>query len=508
VVHPVAAFLTLICFILSATAHLHSPSHSPRYLLGLLILSIPTLLITLLAFLVDILLFIPHLEWGGWIVLVSTILILASAIVTCAMRRTLVSRKARKKRIAENAEMNGENFYARQNPQPTGIRADSPPPLVSGAIDASDKLPSFATFEKKSSSGDEDQIPLNTRTPSNKTLRTVPTNGTSYSDDGASSRYAGPGKGGGPVIRDGRGGYGAPRDGYGHQVIGSNTFGRSSPTGMRRDRSEPARLRNQYSDENVNLYGPGRGRGRGVFAPRGYSRGGPYGPGNGAYGRGNIPMGAMAGGMGVHVRRQGQGPPPPGYGNAYPPLRPAQYDGPGPIGYGRSPSAPGYGRRPSPGPPSAPVGYGRRPSPGLPPAQGDFDRGPSPGPPPAPGAYGHVQGEASAELARGPAAYGSDIDIVRTAPLNARYGAESPPPLDEGPMIGQAVEMDARHGSPSLSPNPNLTRPMQLRDSDSDVHGFVGLQQPPKHGDSPRNSMADAYSTQEFVVFTRSMKYG
>ena len=129
-----AALLTLICFILAATAHIHSPSHSPRYLLTILILSIPTLLITLLAFLVDILLFVPHLAWGGWIVLVSTILILASGIVTCAMRRTLVSRKARKKRIAENAEMNGQNFYASQMAEPTGARAETPPPLVSGAL--------------------------------------------------------------------------------------------------------------------------------------------------------------------------------------------------------------------------------------------------------------------------------------------------------------------------------------------------------------------------------------
>ena len=126
VVHPVAAFLNLVCLALAAATHLHSPSHSQRFLLGLLILLLPTLLVTLLAFLVDILLFVPHLQWGGWIVLASTILITASGIITCAMRRTLVTRKARKKRIAENAEMNGENYYSRQNTEPKYTEASLP----------------------------------------------------------------------------------------------------------------------------------------------------------------------------------------------------------------------------------------------------------------------------------------------------------------------------------------------------------------------------------------------
>lgn len=81
----------------------------------------------------DILLFVPYVQWGGWIVLGATILLTSSGVVTCAMRRTLVSRKARKRRIAENAEMNGENFYNRQNVvkldvPPLGSRPDPPGP--------------------------------------------------------------------------------------------------------------------------------------------------------------------------------------------------------------------------------------------------------------------------------------------------------------------------------------------------------------------------------------------
>lgn len=525
VVHPIATFLTLICFIMAATSHLHSPSHSPRYLLGLMILSIPTLLITLLAFLVDILLFIPHLAWGGWIVLAATILILASGIVTCAMRRTLVSRKARKKRIAENAEMNGENFYARQAAPPAMPvdRAESPPPLTKEpAMSDSDKLPAFATFETKNGA-DDDRIPLNTRTPSNKTLPSMPSSGgPTYSDDG-NSRYGVPGRGGPGGIRGGRGErydgpsdqdgnpmnngfYDGPRDEYGNVLPSSNAFGPPPSAGMRRDQSEPPMMRRQYSDETMNSQSS-RGRGRGGYPSRGYGRGVPYGPGRGGYVRGGIPTGVMAAGAGAGIvagdRRRGLEPHPPGYGNGYPPQgRPGQYNAPGPGGYGRSPSAPGYGRHPSsgtpsapgafdrqsPGPPSAPGGYangaiayGRRPSGENP---GSYGSGPSPaGPPLHPGGYGYAMS--------GP----------KSGPQQYRNEPSPPLPLQHpggGEIIGQAIEMDARTGSPGTA-SPSFARPMLLRDSDSDVQGFVDLQQQSKgkaHRDSPA-SLTSVYSANE-----------
>ena len=557
IVHPIATILTLACFILAATSHLHSPSHSPRYLLGLIILSVPTLLITLLAFLVDILLFIPHLAWGGWIVLAATILILASGIVTCAMRRTLVSRKARKKRIAENAEMSGENFYARQAAPPPPIpvdRAESPPPLttqpaMSGGLD-DNKLPAFATFETKNA-GDDDRIPLNTRTPSNKTVPSMPSSGGQAYADESFNRYGGPGRGGPNSMRGGRGGpYNGPRDEYGNPLPSSNAFGPMPPAGRRRDMSEPP-MRRQYSDETINSQGS-RGRGRGGYAPRGYGRGGPYGPGRGGSygpgrggygpgrggygpgnGRGGIPMGAMAAGAGAgmmaHEYGRGQGPP-PGYANGYPPEgRPGQYDVPGgPAGYGRSPSAPAYGRRPSPGPPSAP-GYGRR-SPGPPSAPGGYGRqspGPpsapggygrqSPGPPSAPGGYGRQSpGPPSAPGGYRPSPGGYEADPLpagdysyarQEAPPSQQpmqsYRNEPSPPLPlqnpgEGEIIGQAIEMDARTGSPALA-SPQFPRMQQLRDSDSDVQGLVGLQKQgaiKEHRDSPV-SLTSVYSGEQ-----------
>ena len=122
VLHPVAAFLTLVLFGLAVAAHLHSASHSSRYLLVLFIFTLITFVLCLVAFVVDVLLFIPHLSFGSYLVLTATIMLAISCVVTFAMRRTIVGRKARQKRIAENAEMSGENFYNREGqvkPAPT-----------------------------------------------------------------------------------------------------------------------------------------------------------------------------------------------------------------------------------------------------------------------------------------------------------------------------------------------------------------------------------------------------
>ncbi|KAL8832734.1 MAG: hypothetical protein Q9191_000071 [Dirinaria sp. TL-2023a] len=494
IVHPIAALLTLICLILAATAHLHSPSHSPRYLMALLLLLIPTLLITLLAFLVDILLFVPHLKWGGWIVLVSTILITIAGVVTCAMRRTLVSRKARKKRIAENAEMNGQNFYARQ----AGARAESPPPLdqtaapMANGAPMADKLPTFATFEKAPQGTDEERIPLKSRSPSNRTApssatRTVP------SEEGI-NRYGGPERGGNGGMRDVPGdGYGGSRDAYGNPLPPLNVGNSMAVGGVRRDQSEPP-MRRQYSNETMNSQGS-RGRGRGGYPPRGYGRGGPYRPGRGGPGMNGYGRGMQIDG------------PPPGYGNGspFPPMGTGPNRGPG--GYGREQSAPGYGRRPSPGPPSAPGGYyGRRPSPGPPSAPGGYGRRPSPGPPSAPGGYGRQASPGPPSAPGGYTAYGSREPSPGAQSAHRIPRSESPPPPlpmphpSDGP-IGQAVEMDAYTGSPQRSPR--FHQPMQLRDSDSDVQGLVGLQQGQNHRESPL-SLSSVYSSQEPYVPPRA----
>ncbi|KAJ5594374.1 uncharacterized protein N7459_000582 [Penicillium hispanicum] len=337
IVHPVAAFLTLICLCLAGAAHFHGPSHSPRFLLALLILLLPTLLVALLAFLVDILLFVPHLQWGGWIVLAATIILVSCGVVTCAMRRTLVSRKARKRRIAENAEMSGENYYNRQNAAtaaaaatPVPVTTETKEPVVSGSP-TSDSGPTFATFRTSTRDSDDDRTPLNSRTPAHDVpplpdAQYPSRRGTPYrSPDEAGMPPSGP-YGGGPMVRN-------PSD---------------------------PRLRPQYSDGSMGSMGSRRGgppgfppRGRGGYPPRGgYGRGGPYmGPPRGPPGnRGGYmgPMpprgrGGMMPGRGAPRNAVGYAPAPNRSFDSY--GRPVAYDDapydmetPGPVGPMREPS--------------------------------------------------------------------------------------------------------------------------------------------------------------------------
>ena len=388
-----------------------------------------------------------------------------------------MSRKARKKRIAENAEMNGENFYSRQNT----LKADSPPPMslqptapmVNGAPGA-DKLPSFATFEvnKNRRPSDEERLPLNSRSPSN---RTGPSSDTmlrpGMGDEMMMDRYGGPTRGGPAGIRGGRGGwpYQGPRDEFGNPLPPSPAFGPMPPGSGQREPSIP-RMRHEHSNETMNSQGS-RGRGRGGYPSRGYGREGPYngnrgGPAMNGNGRG-IPLGAMAVGAGAGIvagemMGRGERGPPPGYGNGYSPQ--------GRGGQGQ------YTRDMSP------ASYG---------GPGAYDRRPSPGPPSAPGSYGYDGRQRS------------------PAPQRAqRFQENSPPPELPGHQpegatgIGQAVEMDATTGSPSQTPQ---FGPMHnFSESDSDVQGLVGLQQnrvgsPLRHDPSLLTSPTSLYSSQKYV---------
>ncbi|EWC44981.1 hypothetical protein DRE_01040 [Drechslerella stenobrocha 248] len=169
IIHPIAAALTLVLTILAACSHLHGPANNPRFLLATLLFALPTFLTSLLAFLVDILLFIPHLQWGGWIVLAATICILTAGVMTCAMRRTVVSRAAQKARIATNSEMNGD-IYREQQAGTTAPTYGNPSTSAGGNSSSSatplrePKLPDFATFDvTRKPSTDTDRTPLNPR---------------------------------------------------------------------------------------------------------------------------------------------------------------------------------------------------------------------------------------------------------------------------------------------------------------------------------------------------------
>jgi len=449
IVHPVAAFFTLIMLVLAGSAHTHKASHSPRFLLGIFILSILTLILALLAFLIDVLLFVPHMAWGSYMVLAATVLIAASGIVSCAMRRTLVSRKARKRRIAENAEMNGENYYARQG-------GDATTPAVSntmtGSLPVSDnKTVGFATFDlanKEEGRTSDERIPLTTKTPTENSPSNVP----GSMAGGLNDRYRGPSP---------------PRDQYGNPMPGppsSSGYGNRS-----RDPSVDPSLNRQYSDNSMGSRG-GRGgmpyRGRGPYGPPPNGRGG-YGPPPGG-------RGGYRGGYGGQPRGGGYGPPGRGPSNegmmsgaaagmaAGGMMRGGRGGGPGRGGFDNRGMSP-YGRRSQDG-------------------QDMYNRNMSPRPPPQ-GQYAAYPGsEARSSLPR----------------------AESPPPLPgldtQGP-VGQAIEMDATTGSPSNAPKGFGNQYGPLRDSDGDVAGMVGLQQQRQNlsgrdtmvSDGSRYSTEDAY---------------
>ncbi|KAF2723589.1 pali-domain-containing protein [Polychaeton citri CBS 116435] len=444
IIHPVATLMALICFLLAIAAHFHGPSHSPRYLLALLIFTIPTLLVTLLAFLVDILLFVPHMAWGGWIVLGATIAIIASSVVTCAMRRTLVSRKARKKRIAENADMSGEAYFANRQEQRMMTdqnlpRADSPPPM-SGTTAADKTLAQYSTYEMRRQDthshdgavSNDDRTPLNPP-PRDPSIRSASTGGGRPQQTGPYGEGQLPPNGAnGRPSADSTGNPAArrpSRDQYGNPIPYAAAGLAAGEAGLRHESSHGS----LGSERSRGGHGPlpppsfrGRGRGQGPPSPGFRGRGG-YGPpppgwrGRGG-GPGYPPRGAPPRGG---FRGRGYGPPPPGM---------------------RGPPPPGMG---SPGMAPPPPGYAQ-----------PYGQSSPYGSSPPPSMIAH-QPTVRDDFVAGPAAL----------------------------PIGQAIEMDERHGSPAMANSPYDQPPQQpygVRDSDSDVAGMIGLQQDrSQHSNSP-----------------------
>ena len=316
----------------------------------------------------------------------STVLLTAAGVITCAMRRTLVSRKARKKRIAENAEMSGENFYNRQAAQDAKLATATVPaftmaekaPMVNGAP-GGDNLPSFTTYASDPRRPEDDREPLN---------RGPPSITRSASRDNQSARYAE-----GPRSRSNS----MPRDQYGNPMPqpgsippmpGYDSRDPLPQNGMPYREGMPT-PRGGYGSRARGGYPPrGRGPPRGP-PPQGYrGRGGYSGPGRGGYPPGGNPRGpdgammagAVVGGMAGGAMARGMRAPPPGYGpgpdggnpipGAFPPpergnaMSPSIYstqDHDGYEGYGRRTQSPG-GRRSSQGSRGASPAGGMRPA--------------------------------------------------------------------------------------------------------------------------------------------------
>jgi len=451
IVHPVAAVITLIMLVLAVIAHFHKAAHSAGFLLVLFLVGIVDFLVCLLCFLVDVLVFVPHIAWGSYVVLAATILVALSGLVSCAMRRTVVGRKARAKRIAQNAEMSGENYYRRQAQAATlpvtAATLEPTLPVVSGANGGPDSLPQFASFEKKDDRVSDERIPLTSRSPSNDqppaafpsdqgsaTYVNDPTNPSDIPMRSMSTT---------PSIRSGYGSPPPPQDGY------------------------PMRT---PSYDRMNTP-PVRGGYRG--------RGGYPGPGRGGY--------------------NGYGPPPSGRGGYGPPGRGGYGPPPGNRGGYGSPPRGGYG-----GPGMR--GRGGPPPPGYPGPQGSFDRRPSAGSyNPGPGSFGPMPMRASPAPMGGPGYMnrsGSNASNGGYTPYSPDNDdlprAESPPPmpgLDDNipPPLGPA-ELD---GTPSSNlPQGSQSGPGQYGTRDNDAG--LPTPQPPRPIDR-HMSDASRYSEDEYA---------
>ncbi|KAI1434116.1 pali-domain-containing protein [Xylaria sp. CBS 124048] len=462
IVHPVAAFLTLVMFIMAAVAHFHSPSHSSRYLCGLFIFGFITFLVCLLAFLIDVLLFVPHLAWGSWLVLAATILVFLSFIVSCAMRRTLVGRKARKRRIAENAEMSGENYYNRQAQQDviasSVVTSSLQPtvPSVSGANGPADKLPAFAAYEKRDDRSSDERIPLTARTP-NRSPSNVP------NDMGRPDHMNRKSISGSTLA--------LPTDQFGNPLTQA-----PDAYGMRRGPSmEP-------------MDGRGRGGPAGGYRGRGgYGRGG-YGPppnGRGGYGG---PLNGRGGYGGPPNGRGGYGGPPTGRGGPYggSPNGRGQYGPPSRGGYAPGPNWRGGPR----GGYGGPMRGGRTPPPGYSGGapydrrgpEGDYDAyGPGRQASPALPAASYDNNTSMHSMPTGVANSG-EYQPYHPDDADDLPRAESPPPMSDSGLpapetVGHAGQTNAELGNPAHSSSGFGQLNNSLRDSDTDVAGMLALQE-------------------------------
>ncbi|KAG5438926.1 hypothetical protein PCANB_002256 [Pneumocystis canis] len=98
ILHVIAAALAFVVFLLTLIAHLERFKKSGFFLIIILIFSFLAVISSMLSFLVDVLFFIPHLDWGSWCVLAASILnILVLGLVHLARKDLAVSREKEKK---------------------------------------------------------------------------------------------------------------------------------------------------------------------------------------------------------------------------------------------------------------------------------------------------------------------------------------------------------------------------------------------------------------------------
>ncbi|CAY69511.1 uncharacterized protein PAS_chr2-2_0398 [Komagataella phaffii GS115] len=93
VVHLIGCVCTFILWVLSLMLNMDRFHRSLWFLLTCLVWTCAFFFFTLFSFLVDVLLFVPHVAFGGWLMLVSTVFLAFTGTIFCIMRRTVSSRK-------------------------------------------------------------------------------------------------------------------------------------------------------------------------------------------------------------------------------------------------------------------------------------------------------------------------------------------------------------------------------------------------------------------------------
>lgn len=89
VVHPLSFAITMTLYVLISLMCNHQIANSPKFLLSVALFSLPTFLLCLLSFLVDMLIFSAHLCWSGWLILPATIIIAVCCSLLWTLRRTV-----------------------------------------------------------------------------------------------------------------------------------------------------------------------------------------------------------------------------------------------------------------------------------------------------------------------------------------------------------------------------------------------------------------------------------
>lgn len=102
IVHVVSTGCTLLLFLGTLVTNF---TRGPRYLLVLLVWAVPVFMVTLLAFLVEILLFVNHLSFAGWFTLVAVVLNAASFVILCLFRRSRAAKLSSDKNSTDYGEM-------------------------------------------------------------------------------------------------------------------------------------------------------------------------------------------------------------------------------------------------------------------------------------------------------------------------------------------------------------------------------------------------------------------